>query len=304
MRKEILLVLLSIVPLFVLGCMPRSDTDASASVHASIPSLLIQYDEGGKATMFYAPLSESTLPFGIDLPALSLTPEMISMFRDAGIEIIHIANQPGGLRFFINGEPYPTLLWDQTTRTGLVNALNDLGVESGPLVGYIELLPEVAFGLTLKMPGIDDDLSVEYTAPILKKDEADAILAKARSVTYNRAIALTYDEEGLASGQLLPGVGITPDAFSLSSAAIVGIQEQGIEQLHVALTESSLIVQINEHELPHVALDREEVARFARLYDELNGCSEICPMDVLFMYLGLYLENLAIPLDFELEFPS
>lgn len=108
MTKQIV-AFLAVTFLLVSGCVPRASTELSvpnAAGRASPPALLVEYDQDGAASIPNTYISELSDRVEFDISTLSLNAEFISMLTDSDISAIHVDNQPGGLRIFMDGEPY------------------------------------------------------------------------------------------------------------------------------------------------------------------------------------------------------
>jgi len=246
MTKQIT-ALLAIAVLIISGCAPRAGADASVSdgeMHVSFPSILVEYDESGEASVLNMPVSELSEIVGSDLSVLSFEADTIADLTDGGISAIHIDNQPGGVRFFIDGESYPSLVWDEDARAGLATTLEQMGTDAGPIAGILGLMPDLGMGLTMAMPGASDrDLQVSGSS-LLDEDTADEALAKARDATPMITIDIKYDEDGVPTGQLPPTfamAGLTLDTITFDAEMMESMANQGIEEVVVMTTGSGLL---------------------------------------------------------------
>jgi len=303
MTKQIT-ALLAITILIISGCAPRAGAESSASdgeLHVSFPAILVEYDENGEASVLNMPVSDLKDSLGVDLSALSFEASTIDDLTGGGIDVIHIDNQPGGIRFFVNGQSYPSLVWDDEARSGMLTTLEQMGTDAGPLAGILGLLPDLGMGLTMKMPGASNsNLSVSRSS-LLDEDVADDVLATARAVNPIQTIALSYNEQGIPQGSLPPtfaAFGVTPQALALPADTLASLQEQGIESINILPTGSGIRVSINGNTLPFLSWNSEELNRMLSLLPIFAGDS--LPSEVLDFLPTL----MGLPLGIDLEFPS
>lgn len=304
MRKQIT-AFLAIAVLIVSGCAPRAGADAGVSdgeMHVSFPSILVEYDESGEPSVMNMSASDWNDTLGVDLSALAFEADTIADLTGGGINAIHIDNQPGGLRFFIDGESYPSLVWDDDARAGLVTTLDQMSEEgAGPLGAILGMMPDLGLGLTMAMPGASDQDLVVSGSSLLDEDVADETLSKARAVNPVAQIALAYDENGVPSGQLPPTfamAGVTPDMMVLPADTLASFTDNGIESLRIMPTGSGIIISINGNDLPYIAWDNSELQRLLGLLPVLAG-DGLDPQ-----LIGFLPTLLGLPISIELEFPS
>lgn len=296
----LIMALLATALLVISGCAPRAGADASVSdgeMHVSFPSILVEYDESGEASVLNMPVSElGELLGGADLSALSFEAETIDKLTGGGIDAIHIDNQPGGLRFFIDGESYPSLVWDEDARSGLATTLDQMGTDAGPVAGILGLMPDLGMGLTMAMPGASSsDLEVSGSS-LLDEKAADGILNTARGVSPVAVSNIVFDEDGVPSGNL--PIGVTPAMLTLGADTIATFTDNGIETLNIMPTGSGIIMSINGNDLPFIAWDNSELQRMLELLPIFAG-------DNLDPGLLSFLPRLLnLPLSINLEFPS
>lgn len=323
--SPLVLALLAAAVLAISGCMPLAvvntfvsplklptnfspDVDAFVSPleqPASVPSVLVRYDEQGEASVWGVPILAFSETLGVDLSVLSLTPRTIETLMDAGVRVIHVENQPGGLRFSVDGEPLPSIVWDETAREHLIALLEGMGPGLWEIAGIVRLMPELGVGLTIALPGAsEEDLEIGRT-PLLDEDVAADLLAAARTVAPVVAIELSYDEQGVARGTLPPTfsmAGITPDTLAVPPSVIAFFQGNGIERLSILPTGDGLLISFNENELSFISWDDDELERMVCLLIPImvNGidCSSTRELTSFIAVL------LKLPLNIDLTFPS
>jgi len=267
---------------------------------ASVPSVLVEYDEHGEASVWGVPLSAFSETLGVDLSVLSLGPRTLDRLMDMGVRVIHIENQPGGLRFSVDGRPLPSLVWDETAREHLVEILEEMGPGLEEIAGIVRLIPELGVGLTIALPGASEsDLEIGRL-PLLDEDVAADLLATARDVTPVAAIKLSYNEDGQARGTLPPSfsmLGITADTLALHPATVAFFQEHEIERLSILPTGDGL-----ENELSFISWNDEEQERMVCLLIPIITDGFSC--DSNSELISLLMTVMNVPLNIDLKFPA
>lgn len=322
--SPLVLALLAAAVLAISGCMPlavvnafisplklpanfSSDIDALVSPleqPASVPSVLVRYDEQGEASVWDVPILAFSETLGMDLSVVSLTPRMIDALMDAGVRVIHVENQPGGLRFSVDGEPLPSIVWDETAREHLIALLEGMGPGLWEIGGIVRLMPELGVGLTIALPGAsEDELEIGRT-PLLDEDVAADLLAAARAVAPVAAIELSYDEQGRAQGNVPPTfamAGITPDVLAVPPGVIAFFQGNGIERLSILPTGDGLLISFNDNELSFISWDDDELERMICLLipTMVNGIDCTSTSEIT----SLMNTVMKLPLNLDLTFP-
>lgn len=91
---------------------------------AGLPPLKVTFDSTGAGQLEgLAPFILSQIPPG----SIQLPPDLLTTFKDLGIQTLNLKNSADGLTVSINGKVLPTLLWNR----GEMQNLGKLGVEAG-----------------------------------------------------------------------------------------------------------------------------------------------------------------------------
>ncbi|MEM7125793.1 MAG: hypothetical protein AAF702_05680 [Chloroflexota bacterium] len=307
-RRTLLSVVLPLVAALVFtGCAPRAGGDAASSggsLFINLPSIIVEYDESGEASLLNMPVSELGELLGSDLSSLSFEAETVSAMVNNGIQHIQIDNQPGGIRFYQNSKPLPSLVWDDDARAGLGNVLEMVAEDAGPIAPLLPLLPDIGLGLTLKMPSSGQEISTDITNDtLLDVAKAEGILSQVRSTPVN-PMTIVYSEDGsLVTGNVPFVLFAVPWAqMQMPPDTIASIMDMGIETASITILSNGLAIKVNGEEIPFINWnDQQEFNNFLSLLPVMLGPdSGIEPM------LGLMpmLLSLANGISIDISFPT
>ena len=115
------------------------------------------YDETGKPFVPGASFILENL-LGIDTSQLALPPETIARMEQTGVQHIAIRTQEDGIKFFVNGEPLPTLAWSEDQLGVVADLIGQLylgGQTEGMqqvLEAILPALSQMDFELVLRFP--------------------------------------------------------------------------------------------------------------------------------------------------------
>lgn len=150
------------------------------------------------------------------------------------------------------------------------------------------------------MPGASSSDMAVSGSSLLDENAADDVLAKARGVNPVAQIALSYDEDGIPSGQLPPTfamAGVTADMMVLPPDTLATFTDNGIESLRIMPTGSGIIISVNGNDLPFVSWNSDELGRMLKVLPVFAG-------DLDPQLMGFLPTLLGLPISIELEFPS
>lgn len=114
---------------------------APAKPEQTAPTAVIRFEVkyDGRGVPAILGLSAQDLrALGLDLP-LALAPDAIRTLQGSNIQYVQIRTKPDGMYVYVNGEPLPNLVWDNTL---LVNAAN-LYAQMNPGSPFVELARQV-----------------------------------------------------------------------------------------------------------------------------------------------------------------
>jgi hypothetical protein len=251
-KRLVLLLTLALALIVTSACGPRAITppatqaDENALV-VQLPAINLDVAADGKITPAEGPLSQALPALGVDLANLSMSAETVQKLTDAGVKHLQIENLPEGMYLFMNGEPLPTLVWDQDSLASLATLLPTLGVDLGSAGKLLPLLPNLGFGVVLRLPG-----GTGASAPPLAKGVRPATggddMATALGQPAAIDLALNYAADGSFQLQGLNPfmLGMIPaDALRQTPDALKGITDRGIESLSITARPTGLVIQIN-----------------------------------------------------------
>ena len=124
-----------------------------------LPALVIAYDEAGAPSIGGStPLSDlnALLPPAL-ISQLTLDAALVQRATAAGIQNLMVSNTPSGLRILVNGQPLPTVVWDQQSLDNLLALLAPAA--DSPLAALRELvgtLTNLGIGLVVQRPSGSD----------------------------------------------------------------------------------------------------------------------------------------------------
>lgn len=258
--SRVFVVLLLISALVISACAPRAGSEAGSSggsLYINLPAIVVEYNESGEASLFDTPVSELGELLGSDLSALSFEADTVQSLVDTGVQHIQIDNQPGGLRFFQNNQPLPSLVWDDTAREGLAQVITAMAEDAGPIAPLLPLLPDIGLGLTLKMPTSGQEIPLEIPGDtLLDAARAAEILSTVRSTQPTQVLEISYSEDGtFETGQIpfmLQFAPIPWEQLELPADTMASITDQGIESLSITLLADGLYIKVNGQDMPFV----------------------------------------------------
>ncbi len=163
MRKPIRMWAVFIMALWLLaGCAPRVGTSLSESMgsdelYFDLPVLVIDFDNVGQASI-NLPAAQLGASSGINLDALALSPEWVGYFTTANIQHLQIINDAQGLTILVNGQPVPSLVWDEDSLVATAETVGSLGIALPVLDKVLPLVQQMGLGIALRFPlgdGVD-----------------------------------------------------------------------------------------------------------------------------------------------------
>jgi hypothetical protein len=248
---------------------PATATAADDQLMVQLPAIYLDVAADGQMNLAEGPLSQALAALGVDLSDLSMGEETVQSLSDAGVQHLQLETQPDGLYIFMNGQPFPTLVWDDESLASLGEMLPNLGVDLGDAAGLLPLLPDLGVGLVLRLPG-GTGAGAPALAQRVTPPAAQGDLASALSAPTTIDLTLTYDATG--SGQLqglnpfMLGM-IPPDALQQSPETLESVAEMGINSLSIIFRPTGLVVLINGE--PFVYLRSTDEAQLLEMIEFL-----------------------------------
>ncbi len=308
MKRLLLLLPLGLVLLLLTACGPRVIEPAAAAradetaLVVQLPAMYLDVAADGQITLAEGPLSATLAGLGVDLSDLSMSDETVGKLVSNNIQHIQIDNQPDGLHLFINGNAYPTVVWDDEALDSLVNVLGILGTDLGEAANLLPLLPDLGIGVVLRLPttGTPIPLATGQRASA----GADNTLATALDAPVALDLSLNYAADGSFQLQGLNPfmMGMIPtDALQQSPDTLSGITEMGIESLSILARPIGLVIMINGEPLPYLrSADEEQLLRTIELLLQVAGGDQAAQMGGLVRQIlpALWRQGLRLSVNF------
>jgi hypothetical protein len=273
-KRLILLLTLLLALVVTSACGPRAITPATAAPAADqlvvqLPAIYLDVAADGQMSLAEGPLSQALAALGVDLSDLAMGEETVQSLSDAGVQHLQLETQPDGLYIFMNGRPFPTLVWDGDSLDSLAEMLPNLGVDLGDAAGLLPLLPDLGVGLVLRLPG-GTGAGAPALAQRVTPPAAQGDLASALSAPTTIDLTLTYGPDGVGQLQglnpFMLGM-IPPDALQQSPETLESVAEMGINSLSITFRPTGLVVLINGE--PFVYLRSTDEAQLLEMIDFL-----------------------------------
>ncbi|MBI3959345.1 MAG: hypothetical protein HY328_11100, partial [Chloroflexi bacterium] len=150
--------LLMIAALVLSGCAPRTGAGSSAAMAMDdelvidLPAIVIDFDSSGGASIGGVPASEMGAMAGVDLAGLGLSPDWVSYFSMTNIQHLQVNNSADGLLVLVNGQPVPSLEWDENSLVATASAVSSLGIAIPVLDKVLPLVQQLGIGVIMRFP--------------------------------------------------------------------------------------------------------------------------------------------------------
>ena len=220
--------------------------------------MTIDFDSEGVASLGGAPLSS----FGALLPAgladLKLDKATIAQLTAANIQHIQVTTVPSGLLIMVNGEPIPSMRWNDEQLANLGDVVELLG-PAAPAV--LPIITDVGVGVALRFPVgqgaemIPMQVAGDASAAATARAAQEAFMAKVGAAPVIR-IPVVYDIEGNytvqgitdAEWQALTGAPF--GQLKLNAQLVKDAVAAGITNATVRTDAAGIHIALNGKELP------------------------------------------------------
>lgn len=280
-KRYLLLVALVLIAAFALtGCGARAgagETAAAASdasLAIDLPALTIDFDADGNASLGGAPLASfsGVLPAG--LADLQIDKATIDQLTAANIQHIQVTTVPSGLLILVNGEPIPSMRWNDEQLANLGEVVEMLGPAAPAAIkAVLPIITDVGVGVALRFPVAQ---GAEMIPMQVEGDASAAATAQAAQAAFMNEVGtapviripVIYDAEGSytvqgitdAEWQALTGAPfgqLRLDAQLIQDAVAAGVTAATVrtdaEGIHIALNGKELpVLGWGEGELNHL----------------------------------------------------
>ncbi|HHY54841.1 MAG TPA: MoaD/ThiS family protein [Chloroflexi bacterium] len=267
-RFWLLAALAVLAALMLTGCGARAGagetaaaaTDAALAV--DLPALTIDFDSEGVASLGGAPLSS----FGALLPAgladLKLDKATIAQLTAANIQHIQVTTVPSGLLIMVNGEPIPSMRWNDEQLANLGDVVELLGPAApAALKAVLPIITDVGVGVALRFPVgqgaemIPMQVAGDASAAATARAAQEAFMTKVGAAPVIR-IPVVYDIEGNytvqgitdAEWQALTGAPF--GQLKLNAQLVKDAVAAGITNATVRTDAAGIHIALNGKELP------------------------------------------------------
>lgn len=258
--------------LLLSGCNARSgggETAASAgdaTLVADLPALVVDYNQAGQPAVGGAPLEEfsSILPAPL-IAQLQFPTSTLATLSDANIQHLQVSNTPKGLRLLVNGQPLPTIVWNEDSLANATYLLTSYG--PADMQGLFELIPRITdlgAGLVLRFapaPGatpIPLALTDDASNAVIARNAKQTFLDKAGSQPTIQ-IPVHYDDDGawavhgLTDSDWQALTGLPFGGLRLNPEFVRNARVAGVRNATLHLDNSGIHLAINGDALPYLS---------------------------------------------------
>lgn len=254
--------LLVLFALLAVGCAPRTGAGENGAAEGSelvvdLPALVIDIDQEGTASMGGVPVDQLGAALGASLAGLSLPAEQVQSLVDAGISQVEIGTAATGLNLLVNGQPIPSLSWDEASITTLTDLLaNWPDGALGPVGSLLPLLTDLGAGVTLRFPAGDGDAAAVDSAAVAAA-QAEFLSTAGSPARINLPISYNADGSfniGSISGDAFTlATGLPLESLALPPERLALYQSMGIETFTVETDGEGIHLALNGQPLPMVS---------------------------------------------------
>lgn len=303
-KRSLFLTFVLIAGLLLAGCTPRPGAGTAASsagsdaFYVDLPSILIEFDADGQATILGMPAAQLGTALGADLSAVTLDAETLQKFAAANIQNIQINNQPNVLRIYMNSTPLPAIIWDEDAMNALAETLTGMGTDASLLSTVAPLLPNLGVGLTLKLPVPSGKQAIELKTSGANIDSAAALkaFAAAKAAQSNINLTITYAADGTPTIEgiapfMLNMIGLNPAMLAMPADQLKSIASQGIKSVGIKTVQNGLLLQLNGNALPYLQWSNaNEITNLLTLAGAFAGpemAGQLQQLQLIFNFPGL-----------------
>ncbi|MEM7129912.1 MAG: hypothetical protein AAF702_26500 [Chloroflexota bacterium] len=291
-RRQILIFLLLLlgIMLTMSACGPRATGGATIMmagderVAVDLPVIVIDYDTEGIPSFGGTPLGQLIQIIGFDegqLGRIQLTPETVTMMAHANIQHIQIDNSVDGLLILVNGQPIPSLVWNEESLVATAEVMEMFGYGINLLEQVLPTLQTIGIGAIIRFPvGAD----AEIIPTVVAGDESIASEVEVSQQRFVETVGtppqiqiiVHYAQDG--SWEV---AGLNPDqwtqvlpapwyALNLPPTLITDLTDSGVRRVGFATNEDGLFISVNDKTLPHIGWSHGELQHVLHLTDQLG----------------------------------
>jgi len=289
MQKRLTLwaALLLIAALVLSGCAPRTGAGSSAAMAMDdelvidLPAIVIDFASDGTASIGGVPASEMGAMAGMDLSTLAIAPEWVSYFSMTDIQHLQVNNTAGGLVILVNGQPVPSLEWDENSLITTAGALESLGIAIPVLEKVLPLVQQLGIGAIMRFPVQAGAAVIPFSvmgdgsaAEQAKAAQAEFLAAVGAPPKINLPIVYqadsSYSVGDLSDAEWTALTGVPWAALRLDPNAIASLTGSGITSMAIDTDQHGIHVSINGNELPSIGWGNGEVQHVLNLAGQMG----------------------------------
>jgi hypothetical protein len=289
MQKHLTLwaALLIIAALVLSGCAPRTGAGSSAAMAMDdelvidLPAIVIDFDTHGHASIGGVPAAEMGAMAGVDLSTLALSADWVNYFSMTNIQHLQVNNAAEGLVVLANGQPVPSLEWDEDSLVATAGALGSLGIAIPVLDKALPLVQQLGIGVIMRFPVAADNDVVPFA---VEGDGSAAEMAQAAQAEFLAAVGappkinlpIVYQADGsysvgdLSDADWTALTGVPWHALRLDSGVISGLTGSGITSLDIGTDQDGIHVSLNGNALPSIGWGNGEVQHVLSLAGQMG----------------------------------
>ncbi|MBV7336606.1 hypothetical protein KFU94_51915 [Chloroflexi bacterium TSY] len=282
--------LLLILVLVLAGCGPRATGGQTAALAGAdravvdLPALMIDIGTDGKASIGGAPLAELAALANVDsatLDQLSIDEETLNMLVDGNIQHIQLDNATDGIIVLINGEPIPTVVWNDESLVTTAEMLDAFGVGVSLLDKLLPLIRTIGLGFIVRLPVAEGNEPIptvvvgDASAAAAAQAAQDEFLASVGrapkvQVVVNYAEDGTWSIGGLSQEEWSEVAPIPWEALTLDAGFIASAKEAGISTIGLATNRDGIFMSVNGDALPYISWANGEIFHVLKLAGQLG----------------------------------
>jgi hypothetical protein len=247
---------------------------------SSLPSIAVDVDIDGTLTVQGMPLSRFSPLLGAQVANVTINPVWVELLRANNIQHIQIGNMPNELLVFANGEPLPSLRWDDQSLLAVEETLGLLGVQLNPDVD--ELLPPlkgITLGVIIRLPPPPNTPAIPLR---VNGPESAAAVADAAQLQFLSAVGqparihvtLAYAADGTIAGLTgadLAALGVPLQGIlRLPPGTVRQLSEVGIRSISLFSNPEGIFLAVNDRTFPHITWDEGKLIHLLRLLGQVD----------------------------------
>lgn len=289
MQKRLTLwaVMLMVAALVLSGCAPRTGAGSSAAMAMDdelvidLPAIVIDFDSSGAASIGGVPAADMGAMVGADLSTLSLAPDWVNYFSMTDIQHLQINNAAGGLSVLVNGQPIPSLEWDENSLVATAGALQSLGIAVPVLEKVLPLVQQLGVGVIVRFPV---QAGADLIPFAVMGDGSAAEQAKAAQSEFLAAVGapprinlpIVYQADGsysvgdLTDEEWTALTGVPWSTLRLDAATLDGLSASGVTSMALGTDKDGIHVSINGNALPSIGWSNGEVQHVLNLAGQMG----------------------------------